>query len=98
VKYRNIYRVLATKDAISILNDIYEGCKTEQYLTFSEIKKIYGKSIPSLRRLTNKLSRSGLIKSVKSQNGKDGRTRVFVVTNPDLCDKILEITESIISA
>jgi DNA-binding MarR family transcriptional regulator len=98
VNYRNIYRVLATKDAVSILADIYEGCKKEQYLTFSEIHKIYRKSIPALRRLTNKLSRSGLIKSVKSQTGEDGRTRVFIVTNPDLCDKILEITESIISA
>lgn len=92
MNYRSVYRVLSTKDAISVLFDIYEGCKIEQYLTFSELRKKYKKSEASLRRLTNRLSRSGLIKSVKSNQVTDKRARVFIVTDAKMCDEIKILT------
>lgn len=92
MNYRSVYRVLATKNAIDVLFDIYEGCKVEQYLTFSQLRERYKKSEPSLRRLTNRLSRSGLIKSVKSTQSKDKRTRIFIITDAKICDMINAFT------
>lgn len=92
MNYRSVYRVLSTKNAIDVLFDIYEGCKVEQYLTFSQLRERYKKSEASLRRLTNRLSRSGLIKSVKSTQSKDKRTRIFIITDAKICDMINAFT------
>ena len=92
MNYRNVYRALSMKNSINILMDIYEGCKTENYKTFADLKKPYKISEYALRRITNRLSSCGLIKSVKGKN-KDGRTRVYVVVNADLCELIKCLTQ-----
>lgn len=95
MNYRNVYRVLATKKAIDVLIDICEGCKIEQYLSFTDLSCKYKMSKPSLRRLTNRLSRSGLIKPIKNKTSSDGRTRVYVVNDIDICEKIISLTTDI---
>ena len=92
MNYRNVYRALSMKNSINILMDVYEGCKTEDYKTFAELKKPYKMSEFTLRRITNRLSSCGLIKSVKGKN-EDGRTRVYVVVNADLCELINSLTQ-----
>lgn len=92
MNYRNVYRALSMKNSINILMDVYEGCKTEDYKTFADLKKPYKMSEFTLRRITNRLSSCGLIKSVKGKN-EDGRTRVYVVVNADLCESINSITQ-----
>ena len=92
MNYRNVYRALSMKNSINILMDIYEGCKTENYKTFADLKKPYKMSEFALRRITNRLSSCGLIKSVKGKK-EDGRTRVYVVVNVDLCELIKCLTQ-----
>ena len=94
MNYRNVYRVLSIKNSINVLLDIYEGCKTEEYKAFSDLRNSYKMSEFSLRRITNRLSACGLIKSVKAK-GRDGRVRVYIVSNPDLCESIKNITQQI---
>ena len=89
---RNVYRALSMKNSINILMDVYEGCKTENYKTFADLKKPYKMSEFALRRITNRLSSCGLIKSVKGKK-EDGRTRVYVVVNVDLCELIKRLTQ-----
>lgn len=94
MNYRNIYRALAIKDAINVLFSIYEGCKIEEYLTFEDIVKKLNKPYGNIRRITNRLSSSGLIRSVKA-NTKDKRKRVYVVNSVTVCDLIKELTQEI---
>lgn len=96
MNYRNIYRVLATKDALNVLMDISEGCKVEQPVTFADLHKMYKLSKPSLRRITNRLSRCGLIRSSKDTTSSDGRKRVYIVRNMSLCDKLIKLTQEIL--
>jgi predicted transcriptional regulator len=95
MNYRNVYRVLAVKDALNILIDIYEKCKIEEYMSFNDICKKYKKSEPSIRRITNRLSRSGLVKSIKNPNSENGRSRVYIVSDATLCDKLIDISQYI---
>ena len=92
MNYRNVYRALSMKNSINILMDVYEGCKTEEYKTFADLKKPYKMSEFTLRRITNRLSSCGLIKSIKA-NREDGRARVYVVENADLCESIKYLTQ-----
>lgn len=92
MNYRNVYRALSMKNSLNILMDVYEGCKTENYKTFADLKKPYKMSEFALRRITNRLSSCGLIKSVKGKK-EDGRTRVYVVVNVDLCELIKCLTQ-----
>lgn len=92
MNYRNVYRALSMKNGVNVLMDIYAGCKIEEYRTFSDLKKTYKMSEFSLRRITNRLSSCGLIKSVKGKN-EDGRTRVYVVVNAGVCESIKYLTQ-----
>lgn len=92
MNYRNVYRALSMKNGVNVLMDIYAGCKIEEYKTFSDLKKTYKISEFSLRRITNRLSSCGLIKSIKA-NREDGRARVYVVENADLCESIKCLTQ-----
>lgn len=95
MNYRNIYRVLSVKNAYFVLKEIYEGCKIDSFKSFEEIRKTVKMGKPTLRRITNRLSACGLIESRKDTSTKDGRKRVFVVTDIELIEKLIEITEYI---
>lgn len=92
MNYRNVYRVLSVKNSINVLMDIYEGCITEEYKTFADLKGLYNMSEFSLRRITNRLSSCGLIKSIK-HGGRDGRERAYVVCDPKICESIRILTQ-----
>lgn len=94
MNYRNVYRALAIKDAINVLFNIYEGCKTEEYLTFEDIVKKLNKPHGNIRRITNRLSSCGLIRSVKA-NTQDRRKRIYVISSVAVCDLIKELTQEI---
>ena len=93
MNYRNVYRVLSIKDAFSVLWEIYNGCMTEEYKTFENIRESLKMNKNTLRRITNRLSRSGLIQSSKSTSYHDKRKRVFVIIDSELFKKISELTE-----
>lgn len=92
MNYRNIYRALSIKNAINVLMTIYQSCQIEQYLSFSDIEESLKIEKHSLRKITNRLSSCGLIVSTKDTNGADGRSRVYVVSNANICEKIKELT------
>jgi predicted transcriptional regulator len=94
MNYRNVYRALAIKDAINVLFSIYEGCKIEEYLTFDDIVKKLNKPRGNIRRITNRLSSCGVIRSIKA-NTQDKRKRVYVVNSVTVCDLIKELTQEI---
>lgn len=77
--YKNVFSALATKGGIEVYLYIYHMCKTEQYPSFEDIRVDTGLKVDTLRRLTNRLSRYGLIYSSQIPSG--GRQRVFKVTN-----------------
>lgn len=92
MNYRNIYRALSIKNAINVLMTIYQSCQIEQYLSFRDIEESLKIEKHSLRKITNRLSSCGLIMSVKDKNGTNGRSRVYVVSNTNICEKIKELT------
>lgn len=93
--YRNVYRVLSIKNAINVLFEIQEGCKVEEYREFDYLCKFFNLDKFTMRRITNNLSSCGLIESRKNPNITDKRKRCYVVTDMELCDKIKELTSSI---
>lgn len=81
--YRNILRAVSMKYAYEVLNEIQEGC------TFKELSQKTKLSSYTLRRITNYLSRVGIIKSIKG-NSEDKRERVFVIEDQMLLKQINE--------
>lgn len=72
--YRNILRAVSMKYAYEVLNEINNlGGRT-----FKELAHNTRLSAYSLRRITNRLSRAGIVKSIKG-SGSDKRERVFII-------------------
>lgn len=87
---KKIFKALSMKDALDVYFTIYSGCSVEYYVTFEDLLEKINIKKDSLRRITNSLSRHGLIKSVGGYRA-DKRKKVYVVTNADLPDLILKI-------
>lgn len=81
--YRNILRAVSMKYAYEVLNEIQEG------KTFKELARNTKLSMYTLRRITNRLSRAGIVKSIKG-TGNDKRERVFIVEDPILLKQLNE--------
>lgn len=83
--YRNILRAISMKYAYEVLNEINNlGGRT-----FKELTATMKLSAYTLRRITNRLSRVGIIKSIKG-NSEDKRERVFVIEDQMLLKHINE--------
>lgn len=79
--YRNILRAVSMKYAYEVLNEIQEG------KTFKELARNTKLSMYTLRRITNRLSRAGIIKSIKGSS-EDKRERVFIVEDQMLLKQL----------
>lgn len=95
MNFRNIYRVLSVKNALNIYMEIYHGCLIEEYKSFKDLIKENRININSLRKITNRLSSSGLIKSIKDNKEIDKRKKVFVVTDSEIAESIKNLTNLI---
>lgn len=83
--YRNILRAISMKYAYEVLNEI----NNLGGLTFKELATTMKLSAYTLRRITNRLSRVGIIKSVQG-NSNDKRERVFIIQDQMLLKQINE--------
>jgi DNA-binding MarR family transcriptional regulator len=90
MKAKNIFSALSIKHAGDVLMEIDSLCQTEDYPTFKELSERTGLNRNTLRRITNKLSRVGLIKPTKKNDG-DKRQRVYVIRDVKLDEYIFYI-------
>lgn len=89
--YKKVFGALSSKGVIDVFMQIYFGCKTEEYKSFQEIKDSLKINKNTLRRITNRLSRCGLISSAQPTESKDKRKRVYIVEDSRLADLIEQI-------
>lgn len=89
--YKKVFGALSSKGVIDVFMQIYLGCKTEEYKSFQEIKDSLKINKNTLRRITNRLSRCGLISSAQPIESKDKRKRVYIVEDSKLADLIEQI-------
>lgn len=81
--YRNILRAISMKYAYEVLNEINNlGGRT-----FKELTATMKLSAYTLRRITNRLSRVGIIKSTQ-RDSNDKRERVFIIEDQMLLKKL----------
>lgn len=97
MNYRNVYRALSVKNAYIVMAEIYEGCQINDFRSFEDILKRLKMNKATLRRITNRLSRSGVINSVKDENNPDKRKRVYVIADKELIEKLINLTQYIAS-
>lgn len=86
MKYNLIFSALAVKKALDVYLFIWEGCKTEDYHSFEEVRKTLRLGVSTCRRITNRLARVGLIESVKDTRYDDKRKKAYVVCNPNFAN------------
>lgn len=89
--YKKVFGALSSKGVIDVFMQIYLGCKTEEYKSFQEIKDSLKINKNTLRRITNRLSRCGLISSAQPTESEDKRKRVYIVEDSKLADLIEQI-------
>lgn len=95
MNYRNVYRVMSVKNAYIVLMEIYNGCKTDDFRSFQDLRESIRMNKSTLRRITNRLSSCGLIRSIKDNRMFDGRKKVFVITDKELVEKMSDLTQYI---
>lgn len=91
MKYKKVFSALAEKGALEVYMYIYYCCTTKNYASFEDIRKEEKMNKSTLRRITNRLSRCKLIKSIHPDNEPDGRRRVYVVESPELAEIVRQI-------
>ncbi len=84
---QKLFLALSYKHAEDILEFIY---KNEQ-VSFKEIVERFKLSESSVRKITNALSRVGMIKNVRNKASQDRRARGYIINNLDLLIKIGEL-------
>lgn len=92
MNYRDVYRALSVKDALNTLMEIQILNSVDVPCYFETLTKNLNIDKHKLRKITNRLSRCKLIKSVRKPFSPDGRKRVFVITDRDVVDMIRETT------
>jgi DNA-binding MarR family transcriptional regulator len=83
--YRNILRAASVKYAYEVLKEIDNSGGS----TFKELMNKTQLSEYTLRRITNRLSRVGIIKSVKG-NSEDKRERLFVIVDSPIIKRVVD--------
>lgn len=81
MRYNLVFSALSVKKALDVYLEIWFGCKTEEYRSFEEIRKSLHLGESTCRRITNRLARVGLIKSLIDSRQDDKRKRVYVVSS-----------------
>lgn len=95
MNYRNVYRIMSVKNAHEVLIEIYKGNLSKNYRSFNDIQETLKMNKSSLRRITNRLSSCGLIKSVKNIQTEDKRKRVYILSDISIVEEILRLTEEL---
>lgn len=83
--YRNILRAATVKYAYEVLKEIDNSGGS----TFKELMNKTQLSEYTLRRITNRLSRVGIIKSIKG-NSEDKRERLFVIVDSPIIKRVVD--------
>lgn len=94
MKYNLIFSALAVKKALDVYMSVWQGCKTEEYCSFEDIRKELRIGKSSLRRITNRLSRVGLINNLKDPQSEDKRKRVYCVSSAYFANTLEELLKS----
>lgn len=93
MNYRNVLRALSVKHSYMVLREIHQGCINANFMSFDDLRKKLNINKSTLRRITNRLSACGLIKSIKNDLQNDGRKRVFVPTDIHLVSILSDVIE-----
>ena len=78
------------KNAINIFLLIYAAEKEEYFMTFDDIVQKSTLNENTLRRITNSLSRNGIIRCVRDERAKDRRRKIYKC-NKDIARIVLEL-------
>lgn len=88
-KIRRMFKALSMKDALSVYMLVYAGCKIEYYTSFKELIRLSEIKEHSLRRITNTLSKSNLIKSIKGE----GKKRYYIVCDKEFAEQVYNLIQ-----
>lgn len=88
MKCNLVFSAFSIKKALDVYLFIWEGCKTEDYHSFEDIRKTLRIGASNCRRITNRLARVGLIESVKDTRYEDRRKKAYVVCNPNFANSL----------
>ena len=72
--------------------EIYNGCLIQDFKSFEALRENRRMDKNTLRRITNRLSSCGLIKSLRDTRIPDGRKRVYVVVDLGVAEAIRNLT------
>lgn len=90
MNYKFIMRAFGMDKAIEVYLHIYECCQIEDYASFNSIREKFHISEYKLRLITNRMSRIGLIKSVRDTRYEDKRKRYYVVKDAHFAEKFCD--------
>lgn len=89
-KIQKIFKALSMKNALNVLMMIYASQQIEYYITFEELFNKSTLNENTLRRITNSLSRNGIIKCVRDEEASDRRRKVYKC-NKKIVEMVLEL-------
>ena len=89
-KIQKIFKALSMKNALNIMMLVYAGQQTEYYMTFEDLFNKSTLNENTLRRITNSLSRNGIIKCVRDEDASDRRRKVYKC-NKKIVEMVLEL-------
>lgn len=83
-----VFKILSLKHCLDVLAHIYQNSK----ISFAYICKDFpNESEHTIRKLTNKLSSVGLIKSVYIKDSKDKRKKGYIICDENAVITLLEL-------
>ena len=85
-----VFRAFGMDKAIDVFLLIYEGCRIEDYVSFNQIREKLKMSEYKLRIITNRMSRIGLIKSIRDTRYQDKRKRYYIVKEAHFAEKFCD--------
>lgn len=87
-KKEKIFKVLSLKHCLDVLAHIYQNNE----ISFADICKDFpNESKHTIRKLTNKLSSVGLIKSIYIKGSQDKRKKGYIICDENTVITILEL-------
>lgn len=98
MKANKVFKAISMKHSIDVLAEIDYLSERCDYPTFKELVINTKLNKNTLRRITNRLSNVGLIKSTKCEDCTDKRERVFVVCDHTLNERLIKTWNYIHSA
>ena len=83
-----IFKVLSLKHCLDVLAHIYQNSE----ISFADICKGFpNESVHTIRKLTNKLSSVGLIKSIYVKDSQDKRKKGYIICDENAVITFLEL-------